>query len=178
MKTFAHPLFAQFICFCGAVAVSCAALLLATSAVAHAVEKPDGFGAEANPTGQPIGGGAGYTAASGREQAQFHAGTLTELQDALRNARAGEVVWIESGSSIDLADAQLAVPERVTLAGDLSMSNSLGPLLTSGMSKFEWRIRLKPGARLTGVRLRGPNPLMRGITHSTTTATSVNGTPP
>jgi hypothetical protein len=32
-----------------------------------------------------------------------------------------------------------------------------------GMSKFEWRIQLKPGARLSGLRLRGPNPLMRDI---------------
>jgi hypothetical protein len=121
------------------------------------------FGAEANPTGQPIGGGAGYTAGPQREQAQFYSRTLTELQDALKNAKAGELVWIESGSTIDLADAQLVVPEKVTLAGDRGANGSPGPLLTAGMSKLEWRIQLRPGARLTGLRVRGPNPLMRDI---------------
>ena len=127
--------------------------------VLHAAD----FGAEANPTGQPIGGGAGYTAGPQAAQATRRVNSLDSLQQAFATARAGEIVWIESGSTIDLAEVQFVVPGKVTLAGDRGVNGSPGPLFTAGMSKLEWRIKLKPGARLSGVRLRGPNPLMLDI---------------
>jgi hypothetical protein len=139
------------------------ALLLAPPAVVHTAELSAGFGAEANPTGQPIGGGAGYTAGPKRDAAQQHVRSLDELRQSLAKAKAGDVVWIESGATIDLAGAQFVVPEKVTLAGDRGLNGSLGPLLTASLGKHEWRIQLKSGARLSGVRLRGPNPLMQDI---------------
>lgn len=130
---------------------------------ASGADTSDSFGAEANPTGQPIGGGLGYTAGPKLAPSARQVDSLASIQQALAMAKPGEVIWIESNKVIDLADAHLIVPEKVTLAGDRGTKGSQGPLLTAGMSKLEWRIQLKPGARLSGVRLRGPNPLMRDI---------------
>lgn len=142
-----------------------ATLLLAP--LAMAVVQVAGFSAvpdaELNPTGQPIGGGDGYSAGPNTPPSEQHVASLEALKQSLANAKPGDVVWIESGKAIDLENVQLTVPERVTLAGDRGAKGSQGPLLTAGMSKLEWRIQLKPGARLSGVRLRGPNPLMRDI---------------
>ena len=55
---------------------------------------PSGFGAEVNPTGQPIGGGAGYTAGPKRGDATRHVHTLDDLKQALADAKAGDVIWI------------------------------------------------------------------------------------
>jgi hypothetical protein len=140
-----------------------AALLLAPQVVLHAVDPLSSVGADANPTGQPIGGGEGYTAGPKVSPSDHHSASLASIQQALATAKPGDVVWIGSGMVIDLADAQLIVPEKVTLAGDRGAQGSAGPLLTADMSKFEWRIKLKPGARLSGVRLQGPNPLIRDI---------------
>ena len=83
-------------------------LLLAPLAALHAADTPKiaalpqptatalptGFGAEVNPTGQPIGGGAGYTAGPKRGDATRHVHTLDELKQALADAKAGDVIWI------------------------------------------------------------------------------------
>lgn len=139
------------------------ALLLVPLDALNAIDLPSGLGADANPTGQPIGGGLGYNAGPNSAQAAFRVATLKALQRALTMAKAGDLVWIEPDNEIDLAEAQLTVPEKVTLAGDRGINGAPGPLLTVAMSKLDFRIQLKPGARLTGVRLRGPNPLMRDI---------------
>ncbi|MEY5024663.1 MAG: hypothetical protein RLZZ244_191 [Verrucomicrobiota bacterium] len=116
------------------------------------------FGAEVNPTGQPIGGGAGYSAGPPWTPSARRADSLESLQQALAVAVPGDVVWIESNRVIDLADAQLTVPSGVTLAGDRGRNGAPGPLLTASSSRLEWRIRLQRGSRLSGIRLRGPNP--------------------
>ena len=124
---------------------------------------PAGFGAEINPTGPPIGGGAGYTAGPQRSDAMRHVRTLEELKQALAKAAAGEVIWIESGSTIDFTGTRIEVPEKVTLAGDRGQNGSDGALLTAKHSGDMNFIMLSPGARLTGVRVRGSNPLMKNL---------------
>ncbi len=140
-----------------------ALLLIASVSSLHAADVPAGFGAEVNPTGQPIGGGAGYTAGPKREDAQHRVHSLDELKQALATATAGEVVWIESGSVIDFTGTRLEVPEKVTLAGDRGFNGSEGPRLTAKHSGSEYFMTLRRGARLTGVRVRGSNPLMTDI---------------
>ena len=146
-----------------------AALLLAPLAALHAGDAqndqslPSGFGAEVNPTGQPIGGGAGYTAGPKRGDATRQVRTLDELKKTLADAKAGEVVWIESGSTIDFTGTRIEVPEKVTLAGDRGQNGSDGALLTARHSGDMNFILLSPGARLTGVRVRGSNPLMKDL---------------
>ncbi|MFA6545968.1 MAG: right-handed parallel beta-helix repeat-containing protein [Limisphaerales bacterium] len=156
---------------------TCSALLLAPLANLHSVENPKvsavlnqaasalpaGFGAEVNPTGQPIGGGAGYTAGPRRSDATRQVRTLAELKQSLAAAKAGEVVWIESGNTIDFTGTRIEVPEKVTLAGDRGQNGSDGALLTARHSGDMNFIMLSPGARLTGVRVRGSNPLMKDL---------------
>lgn len=145
------------------IARTLVACLLLSLAAVSAAETTEVFGADANPTAQPIGGGPGYTAGPKPGPSPRLVDSLESMRQALATAGPGEVIWIAPDKVIDLADVQLNIPERVTLAGDRGVNGSSGPLLTAGLSQFEWRIRLKPGARLSGVRLRGPNPLLRDI---------------
>jgi hypothetical protein len=144
-------------------ALTISSCLFITFAAISAADSYAIFGADANPTGQSIGGGAGYTAGPKLTPFAKEVDSLELLQRALAMAKPGDVIWIAPNKIIDLADAQLTVPEKVTLAGDRGTKDSPGPMLTAGFSKLEWRIQLKPGARLSGVRLRGPSPLMRDI---------------
>ncbi len=59
------------------------ALLLAALAALPAAELAVTSGAEANPTGQPIGGGRGYTAGPKPSEADFRVDSLESLQRAL-----------------------------------------------------------------------------------------------
>lgn len=138
-----------------------AAFLFASMAALQAGDPSPDFGAGANPTGQPIGGGAGYSAGPKAAQAAQRVKTLNDLKHALSVAKAGEIVWIEGDAVMDITAAQLAVPEQVTLAGDRGQNGSPGPLLTANHSRVEWLIQLRPGARLSGVRMTGPNPLFK-----------------
>jgi len=65
------------------------------------------FGAECNPTGDPIGGGKGYRRVVG--DAQFRVRTANELLAALQEATAGQVVRVEDGAEIDLEGGLRAV---------------------------------------------------------------------
>lgn len=138
-------------------------LLISPLAVMRGADSPLGFGAAANSTGQPIGGGVGYTAGPKMDEASQRVDSLDAIRRALAAAKPGDLVWIESGEPIDLGSAPLIVPEKVTLAGDRGAEGAPGPLLMAGMSHLEWRIQLKPGARMSGLRLQGPNPRMREI---------------
>ncbi|MBM3890089.1 MAG: hypothetical protein FJ388_13320 [Verrucomicrobia bacterium] len=138
-----------------------AALLLAPLVALHAAETNSVFGAEANPTGQPIGGGTGYSAGPKPDAAKYRVRTLDELKSALGKAAAGDVVWVESGSTIDFTGTRIEVPAKVTLAGGRGRGGSPGPLLTAKHSGDDYFIRLAEGARLTGLRVRGSNPLMK-----------------
>lgn len=121
------------------------------------------FGAEANPTGQPIGGGRGYSAGPEREDAAFRVRTLTELTTALKAARPGDLVWIESDAEIDFTGTQIVVPEKVTLAGDRGRDGAAGPLLFARHTGGIVFVDLAPGSRLSGVRVRGSNPPLRDL---------------
>jgi hypothetical protein len=119
------------------------------------------FGAAASPGGQPLGGGKGYTAGVSRDSAAHCVDSLASLKLALEKALAGEIVWIETGSSIDFTGVRLQVPSGVTLAGDRGQEKSEGPLLHSQHTGDEYFIQMRAGSRLTGVRVRGSNPLLK-----------------
>ncbi len=131
----------------------------------NGTERPlaDTYGAEANPTGQPIGGGEGYTAGPKRDDARFHVANLEALQRALKAAKPEDIVWIESGSTIDFTGTRIAIPPKVTLAGDRGVNGSMGPLLTARHRSDELFIVMGEGARVTGFRVQGANPLMKDI---------------
>jgi hypothetical protein len=116
------------------------------------------YGAESNPTGNPIGGGHGY-------QQVFTSGdhtvsTADELLDALAKVKAGEVIYVAPNAEIDLTGhVGLSIKANVTLAGNRGVDGSPGPLIycneydTYGLFSLQGE-----GARITGIRLRGPDP--------------------
>jgi hypothetical protein len=90
---------------------------------------------------------------------------LDALLEALSKAKAGQIVFIPAESEIDLTariyidQLVLEVPEGVTLAGNRGLDGSLGALLTSDALKSPVLIRaVGPDVRITGLRIRGPNP--------------------
>jgi hypothetical protein len=123
-------------------------------------EDPDAYGAESNPTGDPIGGGEGYRDIL--TTGDFIVGTRQELLDALGKATAGQVVYVKPDAEIDLTgDVQIVVIAGITLAGNRGHNGAAGPLLfTDEMPEnANWGLfRLKENVRVTGVRLRGPDP--------------------
>ncbi len=120
------------------------------------------YGAQPDERG-PIGGGDGYAHVVTR--GDYTAETLDTLLDALSKAQAGQTVFIPGETEIDLTariyidQLVLEVPAGVTLAGNRGSDGSLGALLTSDALKTPVVIRAAgPDVRITGLRLRGPNP--------------------
>jgi hypothetical protein len=120
------------------------------------------YGAKADERG-PIGGGNGY--ANIVTKGDYTADNLNDLLEALSKAKAGQIVFIPAESEIDLTariyidHLVLEVPEGITLAGNRGLDGSLGGLLSSDTLKTPVMIRaVGPDARVTGLRLQGPNP--------------------
>ncbi|MCP4642369.1 MAG: hypothetical protein GY851_18125, partial [bacterium] len=119
------------------------------------------YGAKADDRG-PIGGGAGYTnVVTGGD---FTVTSLEGLIDAMEKATEGQVVFIPGDAEIDFTtfvyidEFVLSVPAGVTLASDRGHDGSEGALLTCDALKTPVLIHPRgPGARITGIRLRGPN---------------------
>jgi hypothetical protein len=125
------------------------------------VSEPETYGAAANPTGSPVGGGEGY-------QQIVTAGDVSvsnreDLLPALKAAEAGEVVYVAPQARIDLSGlAAIPVPAGVTLAGNRGYDGAEGPLLfTNRIPKERSQILFSlagEGSRVTGLRIRGPDP--------------------
>ncbi len=120
------------------------------------------YGAKPDQRG-PLGGGAGY--ANLVTKGDYTVKTLEALIDALAKAKAGQVVFIPGEVEIDLTtyiyieQLVLKVPKGVTLAGDRGRDGSQGALLTSDALKTPMMICAEgPSVRVTGLRIRGPNP--------------------
>jgi len=111
----------------------------------------------------PIGGGPGYgdTIELGPEAVS----TVDDLLDALAGARAGDVVQVAGDAEIDcttrvyIEQLVLEVAEGVTLASDRGQDGSSGGLIESDAFETRPLILCKgPGVRITGLRIKGPNP--------------------
>ena len=120
------------------------------------------YGAKGDERG-PIGGGKGY--ANIITKGDLIVKDLDALLDALSKAEAGQVVFIPGETTIDLTARiyidrlVVGVPEGVTLAGNRGHGGSTGALLTSDALKTPATIRAAgPGVRITGLRIKGPNP--------------------
>jgi hypothetical protein len=120
------------------------------------------YGAGANPTGNPIGGGSGYTRIIGSSSADFYVSTRSELLSALTKATSGQTIYVADGAQIDLTGYKnIAVPAGVTLASGRGRNGSLGGLIYTNERKtgYGYNKFFKTGAnvRITGIRLRGPD---------------------
>jgi hypothetical protein len=119
-------------------------------------------GARADDRG-PIGGGDGYGALA--QETKDPVSTLDELLEALSQAKSGDVVFIAGDAEIDcttrvyIEELVLEVPEGVTLASDRGRDGSVGGLIESDTQKTSPLVRVMgPGVRVTGLRIKGPNP--------------------
>jgi hypothetical protein len=120
------------------------------------------YGAQADATG-PIGGGQGYARIA--TKGDFVASDLDGLLKALGQAKAGQVVFIPGDAEIDctarvyIERLVLVVPGGVTLASDRGSKGSPGALICSDALDTPTLIRAGgPDVRITGLRIRGPNP--------------------
>ncbi len=124
---------------------------LAGSNRAHGAEPI--YGSEANPTGDPIGGGEGYRDI--HETGDFVVTTRSELVDALAEAQPEQIVFVPSGTEIDLTDQRtLSIPAGVTLAGTRGKDGCPGArLYTTSFGRMF--IAAGHHVRLTGLRFEG-----------------------
>jgi PKD repeat protein len=91
-----------------------------------------GFGAESNPTGNPIGGGAGYSRIITGSEAnvKYTVSTKAELLTALKSAKSGEIVFVKKSAVIDMTGTPtVTIPSGVTLASDRGLAGSSGALI-------------------------------------------------
>ncbi|MCK5796012.1 MAG: PKD domain-containing protein [Deltaproteobacteria bacterium] len=117
------------------------------------------YGAEVNPTGDPIGGGSGYRAVIGASQAKVAVKTAQELLAALKGSVSGDVVYVDDDAAIDLTgETKLAIPAGVILASGRGRGTSRGGLIFSDSYPYPLFVAQGAKIRLTGLRLRGPNP--------------------
>jgi hypothetical protein len=119
------------------------------------------FGAETNPTGDPIGGSKRYRRLVSRSDYQVK--TAEELLAALKSAGAGEVVYVDDKAGIDLTGRQkIVIPGGVTLASGRGRTDSQGALIYSNELATSPLFLAGAGkVRVTGLRLRGPDQTRR-----------------
>jgi len=129
-------------------------------------EASETFGAQANPTGSPIGGGKSYSRLV--EKGDFRVRTAAELIAALGKAAAGQVVYVLDEAKIDLTplvrEKKLVpeIPGGVTLASGRGRDGSAGGLIFSDELKTNPLFQIAgQGVRITGLRIRGPDPEIR-----------------
>jgi len=120
------------------------------------------YGANANNTGNPIGGGAGYTKIVDPNSADFYVSSRSELLTALTKATSGQIVYVADGAQIDLTGYKnIVVPAGITLASGRGRNGSAGGLIYTSERKtgYGYNKFFKTGSnvRITGIRLRGPD---------------------
>jgi PKD repeat protein len=125
------------------------------------------IGAEWNPTGNPIGGGPGYS--DSVSAWDYFVGTKDQLQNALNSANSGDVIYVDDNAEIDLTGVMLNLNHGVTLASGrgrtMGDSISWGGLLycTEHVRSMEL-IRINGNyTRVTGLRLRGGFSQLEGL---------------
>lgn len=125
------------------------------------------YGAKPNELG-PIGGGAGYARIITGDSATTTVTTVQSLMAALAQAKPGETIFIPGDAVLDMttwiiADKKrIEIPAGVTLASDRGANGSPGALIFSDEIKTIPMIQIRGDqARVTGLRLRGPDPLIR-----------------
>ena len=136
------------------------------------------YGAKPDERG-PIGGGEGYYDII--TEGDHEVSDLDALVEALDNAEAGDAVFVEGGTVIDVTtrvyieDLVLKIPEGVTLASNRGEDGAPGALIFS--DAFETRPLFEAmgeNVRVTGLRLRGPDAERRLYHHRRSRADDYN----
>lgn len=115
------------------------------------------YGAEANPTGNPLGGGSGYNHIL--LTGDYVVETKDQFLTAIKQAQSGGVVYLAPQAEIDLTGMQnIEIPAGITIAGNRGYNGSSGPLIyTNQLNTYPLFNAAAPGVRITGIRLRGPD---------------------
>ncbi len=127
----------------------------------RALLSDDKFGADSNPTGNPIGGGEGYDQLV--EEYDYFVTSRSELLDALKQATGGQVVYLADTARVDLTgDTDIEIRAGVTLASGRGKPDSDGGLIFSEqLDTAPLFVAIGPDVRLTGLRLEGPDSMRR-----------------
>lgn len=131
----------------------------------NTVEKEnfEGYGAQVNPTGNPIGGGVNYSAVAEQFDANYLVRNRVELIFSLANVNSGEKIYIDDNVAINLTNEKgLIIPENVTLASGRGFNGSDGALIfISTNQSIEESVSplffASENVRFTGIRLKGPS---------------------
>ena len=119
------------------------------------------FGADSNPTGNPIGGGDGYDQLV--EEYDYFVTSRAELLNALKQATEGQVVYLADTARVDLSgDQKIEIGAGVTLASGRGKPDSEGGLVFSTeLETTPLFVVTGPNVRVTGLRLEGPDSMRR-----------------
>jgi len=116
------------------------------------------YGADANPTGEPLGGGEGYSKLV--LTGDYIVENKEQFLAALAKARPGQVIYIEPHAEINMTGyVNFDIPGGITIAGNRGYQGSPGPLIYNNQLETYpcmWRLT-GPGVRITGIRVRGPH---------------------
>jgi hypothetical protein len=139
-------------------------IVIQTPAEISAITSPDAnsvFGAQVNPTKDPIGGGKGYSRLVTRRD--YVVKEYNQLVDALKQASAGQIVYIADDVELDLTGKEkVIIPPGVILASGRGQQNSQGALLyTNDLAASPMILADGNNVHITGLRLRGPDPQRR-----------------
>ena len=108
--------------------------------------------------------------------------TRDDLLATLATARPGDTVHVDGSAEIDLTGLRkIAIPPGVTLASDRGTDGSPGALLYNtelGTARETWAqfTMSGSGSRITGLRLRGPDPEIRTGAYEYTNADGIKAT--
>ena len=118
------------------------------------------YGAESNPTGEPIGGAAGYSRIVEPDAASVVVRTGDQFIDALGKATTGTVIYVADDAVVDLtAHDNIVIPGHVTIASGRGRNGSEGALVFTQTVKSTRLFRTGgPNIRITGLRLEGSYP--------------------
>ena len=114
------------------------------------------YGADANPTGNPVGGGDGYTKIVSRSSADFIVDTTSELVSALSSAQSGDIVWVEENANIDMSSRTTTIRAGVTLASNRGEDGSNGGRIYQTSAGSRLFTIGGQNVKITGLRLEGP----------------------
>jgi PKD repeat protein len=122
------------------------------------------IGAEWNPTGNPIGGGPGYSDSVRHQDADFYVCNKQSLLTALSAANAGDIVYVADTAVIDLTgEEDIYIPGGVTLASGrgriLDDTISWGGVLRTDDTEDPEIVLFRTtgtNVRITGLRIIGP----------------------
>ena len=117
--------------------------------------EPPAYGCGGNPTGNPIGGGAGYSEIFTEGDTVVR--SADDLLRALKDAQRGDVIFVPADAAIDLTGHKsISIPAGVILAGDRGRNGSAGARIFTTLR--ESHVLMLSGGercRLTGLCFEG-----------------------